>query len=264
MKRARIKPWSLNDEVKKRKEREEREEREQHEQQRAQEELIRSRRRDRFEIMMVAATILSSIATAATVIVGVYQYGAAKEQVSVAYDQTVAADRNRTFEEVLKGLDLVCDHFDAFTRIPVITEMTESSTGRPRISHAYKLSVDEAFERRSNLQDLSSAIRQLHQKVRYFEAWAPDDRFTTDIGWMIFNFEMPDEKKFALIPNADFRMSWQRSLVRSLAMCSIAPKELIGYMRYNQKPDLRIPEVELHLPGKRWSRIKSGDFSDPN
>lgn len=83
MKRSHIRPWPRDDARKNR------------------EEAQRTRRRDRLDAMMVIATILSSIATTAAVIVGFYQY-------TVARDQLVAADRNRSIQAMAEQVRSVC------------------------------------------------------------------------------------------------------------------------------------------------------------
>lgn len=83
MKKTHIRPWPRNDERKNR------------------EELLKEKRRSRLDTMMVIATIMSSIATTVAVVIAIYQYG-------VARDQLVAADRNRSIQTMTEQVRVTC------------------------------------------------------------------------------------------------------------------------------------------------------------
>lgn len=59
------------------------------------------RRRFRLDALMVVATIMSSLAATAAVVIAVYQYG-------VARDQLVAADRNRNIQTMTEQVRVIC------------------------------------------------------------------------------------------------------------------------------------------------------------
>lgn len=100
--------------------------------------------RDRLDAMMVIATILSSIATTAAVVVGVYQYG-------VARDQLVAADRNRSIQMMTEHARTVCRMVE---QLKVVQDIVNRPS-RPTIG-----SIDRGMERefaREILDDLMKA-----------------------------------------------------------------------------------------------------------
>ncbi|QNG62599.1 hypothetical protein B1VFA_062 [Rhizobium phage B1VFA] len=219
-------------------------------------------RRDRIELIMAAATVLSAVATIATVVVGYYQYQAAR-------DALAANDRNRVFEQLVGSIDAACYVLrDKHAQIMInyYVEKTLSSSAKTPAPKSKETAHDLKFREAAQSQYkkfrpiVASALEPLaadfRVKLNKFQVWAkasqePGLRSFDDFGTTLtlLSFDPQATVTGSLGSGSDF---WAEIMTNADTTCRRVTWQLVPW--YRDGVELDLPKLDLSFVAVRMLR----------
>ncbi|WP_313527108.1 hypothetical protein [Shinella sp.] len=193
----------------------------------------RDRHRTRMELMMLAATVLSALATGYGAWFSSKQYIATVDQLETARAQLTAADRNLAFQNALEALNAACKvvrqldidyyFFPTYRDVPPVVDPDDRFLARERAA--------EWFDKRQALAASTEKAEVFRDKFKIYALWAPV-RYRDKV----INAADHVADKFIRILGERDPERFLRKHAENVELCKVMPNQLITWFQTDKEP----------------------------